>query len=191
MEMIENFAALSAEEQREFAEALVATINSESTFTNETNFKVLSVEADDTTGDLIIDIDHEDLIDIRREASWTCIDEDEVYSDPGYDADYTESIYTEAKAAFKTLSTEIEGYQVELDIADVDVEETVEVDVDDYSHEDAGIGSYEFWGHTGYDSRPYIEVNGTITKACSLALALFVSVAENTTEQSTEDQSAE
>ena len=191
MEMIENFAALSAEEQRKFAEALVATINSESTFTNETNFKVLSVEADDTTGELIIEIDHEDLIDIRREASWTCDDEDEVDSDPGYDADYPESIYAEAKAAFKTLSTEIEGYQVELDILGVDEEETVEVDVDSYSHEDAGIGSYEFWGHTGYDSQPYIEVNGTITKACSIALALLVGIAENTAEQPTEDQPAE
>lgn len=191
MEMIENFAVLSAEEQLEFAEDLVATINSESTFTNETNFKVLSVEADDTTGDLMIEIDHEDFISVLRAATWTCSDEDEVYSDPGYDADYGESIYDEAKQAFKTLSAEIEGYQVELDIADVDEEETVEVDVDYYSHEDAGIGSYEFWGHTGYDSRPYIEVNGTITKACSLALALFVSIAENTTEQPTEDQPAE
>lgn len=191
MEMIENFAVLSAEEQLEFAEDLVATINSESTFTNETNFKVLSVEADDTTGDLMIEIDHEDFISVPRAATWTCIYEDDVYSDPGYDADYGESIYDEAKQAFKTLSAEIEGYQVELDIADVDEEETVEVDVDYYSHEDAGIGSYEFWGHTGYDSRPYIEVNGTITKACSLALALFVSIAENTTEQPTEDQPAE
>jgi hypothetical protein len=112
MEMIENFATLSAKEQLEFAEALVKTINSESTFTDETNFKVLSVEADDTTGDLMIEIDHEDFISVPRAATWSCSDEDEVHFDPGYDADYIESIYDEAKQAFKTLSAEIEGYQV-------------------------------------------------------------------------------
>jgi hypothetical protein len=182
MAVIENFSDISTKEQRDFAEALVKTINSERTFTDETDFAVRSIEADSTTGDLIIELDHDELISIVREATWTCGDEDEIHSDPGYEADYADSVYEDAKKAFKTIVTEIEGYTVELDIADVDEEETIEVDVDDYSHEDGGIGHYEFWGETGYDSDPYIEVEGTITKACSCSLALIVGVAPNTVE---------
>lgn len=188
MAVIENFSVLSEEEQRDFAEALVKTINSERTFTDEADFKVSAVEADETTGDLIIELEHDELISIAREATWTCGDEDEVHSDPGYDADYSDSIYEDVKKAFKTMTTEIEGYAVELDIADVDEEETVEVEVDGYSHEDAGIGHYEYWGYRGYDSEPYIEVEGTLVKACSCALALIVGAAEQPAEEPAEEQ---
>lgn len=185
MAVIENFSVISAKEQRDFAEALVKTVNSERIFTDETNFTIREVTADSTTGDLTIELDHDELISITREATWTCYDEDEIHSDPGYEAYYVQSIYDDAKKAFKTMSTEIEGYTVELDIADVDEEETIEVEVDDYSHEDSGIGHYEYWGHSGYDSSPYIEVEGTLVKGCSCALALFVSVAVKQTEEDT------
>lgn len=192
MSVIENFCAISETEQRNFADALVKTINSERIFTDETDFTVRAVEADQSTGDLIIELDHNDLISIVREATWSCGDEDEIHSDPGYEADYADSIYEDAKKAFKTMVTEIEGYKVELDIADVDEEETIEVDVDDYSHEDGGIGHYEFWGHSGYDSDPYIEVEGKITKGCGCSLALFVSVADQPAEDPQEpDEQAE
>jgi hypothetical protein len=68
----------------------------------------------------------------------------------------------------------IEGYKVSLDISDVDEDEAIEVEVDNISHEDSGIGSYEYWGHMEYDSQPYVEVEGTIVKACTCALAFFV-----------------
>ena len=178
MAVIENFSEISTREQRNFADALVKTINSEKIFTDEATFTIRAVEADITTGDLMIELDHDEFISVVREATWTCGDEDEIHSDPGYEADYANSIYEDAKNAFKTMATEIDGYKIELDIADVDEEETLEVDVDDYSHEDGGIGSYEYWGQRGYDSDPYIEVEGKITKGCGCALALFVSVAD-------------
>jgi hypothetical protein len=70
-----------------------------------------------------------------------------------------------------------------LEIDDVDEVETVEVEVDSISHEDAGIGHYEYWGEVGYDSRPYVEVEGTIVKACDCALSLYVEVADTTPEE--------
>ena len=172
--MIENFAELSFEEQKKFAEALVKTINSENTFTDETDFKISGIEADDIAGGLIILVEHDDLISISRDATWTCEDEDEVDADPGYDADYTNYLFEDAKKAFKTLSTEVEGYVVSLEIDDVDEEETIEVNADNYTHEDAGVGDYEYFGHSGYDSQPYIEVEGTIIKGCNCALSLYI-----------------
>jgi hypothetical protein len=50
MAVIENFAALSAQEQRTFAEALIKTINSESIFSSEVNFEITAVEAEEMSG---------------------------------------------------------------------------------------------------------------------------------------------
>ena len=67
------------------------------------------------------------------------------------------------------MSTVIDGYNIELEISDVDANDTVEIEVDSISHEDAGIGSYEYWGEVGYDSRPYVEVGGYY---CGLRMSL-------------------
>ena len=177
MSIIENFSALSEKELYDFAEALVKTINSEHIFTSDANFSVYSVEADELSGDLEIVIDHDDYIKIDRKATWTCRDDEDLDNEPE-DISYDELDIVDAKNAFKTLSTEIEGYTVSLDIADVDVEEIAAFDVDHYTEEDSGIGDYEYAGHRGYDSRPYLEVYGTVTAACNCALALYVSVSE-------------
>jgi hypothetical protein len=190
MEKIENFAAISPEEQRAFAEALVKTINSEHTFTSEADFKIFSVTSDDHTGDLIIDVEALDLINVPREAVWNIYDEDELHQKPEDDSDidYVDLLRNDAKKAFKTLSVEIEGYTVTLDTNEVDEEETVEVEVTNYSEEDAGIGSYEYWGDIGYDSRPYFEVEGTIVNACSITVALTVSPVVHVAEIEAEEE---
>lgn len=176
---IENFAALSAQEQREFAVQLLAKINAEHIFTTEATFELDSVEPDDFTGGLVIVVSHSDPIEVSRKATWSSNDEDDVTTDPGYDADYENNLTEDAKKAFKTLSTVIDGYNVSLEIDDIDEDETVDIDIDHIHHDDSGIGHYEFWGDTGYDSHPYVEVDGTITKACSMALTLFVEAADN------------
>ena len=65
-----------------------------------------------------------------------------------------------------------------------EIVETIEVEADKYTHEDSGIGGYDYWGDRGYDSRPYIEVEGTIVKACSCALSLYVELADEFTDES-------
>lgn len=182
MEIIENFAELSFEEQKKFAETLVNTINSEYTFTADTDLKLSGVEADELSGGLIIMLDHDDLIEVSREATWTCEDEDEVRHDPGYEADYVNTLFADARDSFKTLEVVIEGYKVSLSVDDVDEEETIEVEVDNYSSEDGGIGGYEYCGVGGYDSSSYVEVEGTIVKGCSCALSLFVEPADEPVE---------
>jgi hypothetical protein len=179
MSVIENFAELSAQEQQKFAEALIKTINSEKRFISEVDFKIDEVGTDEITGDLFINVSSTDTIEVRREAGWQARDEEDAKDDPGLDADYTEFIDDDVKKAFKSLSTVIDGYEVKVEIADVDEEETLEVEVDNYTHEDSGIGRYEYWGEIGYDSHPYVEVEGTIVKACTCYLTLWVAPAEN------------
>ncbi len=174
MSVIENFNELTEQEVQNFAAELVQKINSERIFVSDTDFKVSEVEADEMTGNLYISVEHADPIEVSREASWTCSSVDDVNNDPGYDADYTNSIFDDAKKAFNTLSATIDGYAVTLDIVDVDATSTVEVEVDGYSEEDAGIGDYEFWGQRGHDSRPYVEVEGTIVSSCECSLSLYV-----------------
>jgi hypothetical protein len=184
---IENFAAIPFQEQMKFAEALLKTINSENTFTSDTNFEIDSVEADELTGGLAIRVSHPDTIDVSREATWTCDDEEDASVNPGSDADYVNGLFEDVKSAFKTLSTVIDGYNISLEIDDVDVVETVEVEVDSTSYEDGGIGSYEYWGETGYDSSPYVEVEGTIIKACDMALTIYVEPVDEPAEMTSEE----
>lgn len=191
MVAIENFAALSEMEQREFAEALVKTINSESIFSSEINFEITNVKAYEFDGSLAIEVSQTETIDVPREAAWQAGDEEEAALDPGYEAEYTNSIYDDVKKAFKTAETVIDGYKVSLDISDVEEVETVEVEVDNISHEDSGIGSYEYWGHTGYDSNPYVEVEGSIIKACDCSLAFIVEPVDVADEKPTEEPTSE
>lgn len=177
MAVIENFNELSESELLQFAKELVQKINAENIFSSIVNFTVSAVEADEMTGDLLIEISHGDLLDVPRAATWTCSDEDEVYSDPGSEAEYQESIFKDVESTFTTLKATVDGYAVELSVDDADDEETIEVEVDSYTNEDAGIGYYEYGGVDGYDSDPYIEVEGTIIRACSCVLSLNVTPA--------------
>lgn len=174
MSNIENFAALSEPELKTFAEELVKVVNDKGVFTDWANFTVTEVEADDLTGSLLIYISHgADLLDVTRPATWHASDDEDAYSVPE-DAEFENSIYNDAVTAFKTMSTEINGYKVSLAICDVDEEQTTEVIVDTMTDADDGIGWYEYWGDVQYDSIPYVEVEGSLVKACHMALALEV-----------------
>lgn len=175
MSVIENFAELSAQEQKAFAEALVKTINSEHIFHEYAEFKIDYVEADDLTGDLIIAAETADKIYVEREATWTCGDADEAYEKPDGDVDYKDDLFGDIKKTLKTLSTTIEGYTITMELADAeDYDPAAEVEVDSISDEDDGIGSYEHFGYRGYDSHPYVEVKGTLTKDCDFSFAFVV-----------------
>ena len=126
-------------------------------------------------------LEQDNLITVSRTATWTCSNDDEVDADPGHDADYSDYLFKDAKKAFKVLEAVVNGYKVSLSIDDVDEEETIEVNVDSYYHDDSGIGSYEYGSIRGFDSHPYIQVEGTIVKACSCSLSLYVEPADNRT----------
>ena len=181
MSVIENFSLLSEQEQKDFAEALVKTINSESTFIDGHPFEIYyghgGFEADDATGNFYIDISHKDLIEVDREATWQGDYPEDVY-DPEYY--YTDEV--DIKKAFKTTSAVINGYKVTLDIADYNYDEIVNYDVDSSASKDAGIGSYEYWGTRGYDSRPYTESTGVVTITYDVALYLEVEPVGDATE---------
>ena len=170
-----NFNVMSEQEQRAFADTLIRTINSQRTFTVDVDFVLFGIEVDELAGSLVIYLSHgDDLVEVARPATWQAGNEEEASVDPGYDADFSNSLFSDARAVFGSLSAEVDGYQVTLEVVDLDEVETVEVVVDEVREEDSGIGSYEYWGTTGYDSQPYVEVEGTIVKACSMSLALEV-----------------
>ena len=176
MATVENFAALPLSEQRKFAEALLKTINSERIFHDDTNFELTGIEVDDISGGINILVSHTDPIAVERHATWVCERSDNPEDDPGNDADYENYFLVDAKNAFKTASTVIDGYKVSLIVSDVDKDDTIdaEVEVENVSDEDDGIGSYEYFGFTGYDSRPYLAVEGTVTCYCECVLAFYV-----------------
>ncbi len=174
MAVIENFDAISVQEQIKFAEALLNTINSERIFTDQTNFELESVEADEFTGGIIIGVKQTNPIEVERKAAWTAANEDDAESDPD-DADYDNDIDDDVLKSFKVGSAIIDGYKVEIAVDDVNADyRPVEVEVDRISHEDAGIGHNEFWGVSSFDSRPYVAVVGTIVESCDCALSFYV-----------------
>ena len=190
MNVIENFDELSIEEQLKFAEALVKTINSEKTFTSETDFKVIEVDAQSYSGDLVITVENVDAIEVTQNAHWQAADEEDARSSARDDSDlvdYDSNVYDEVKKALKTTEAEIEGYRVSLEIEDVDAE-VEDVEVDHIEYEDSGIGSYEFWGDVGYDSRPYVEVDGTIISSCSCVFSLYVEPTDSIPEVTTDEE---
>lgn len=176
MATIENFAVLPAKEQREFAVDLLKKINSEKLFSSDIEFEIAGVEPDEFTGGLWIEVSQSVPVEVSRKATWQAADEEDAQSidSANYGAEYEEPVSDAAKKAFKTLSTVIDGYKVELEISDVIESDIVEVEVDHISHEDAGIGEYEYFGYRGHDSRPYVEVSGTIVEDCECSLAFFV-----------------
>ena len=158
----------------QFAVDLVNTINDQAIFSDDVKFKVVGVEEDSFSGGLYISLSTNDLVEVPRKATWTCETEYEACDDPDYNADYEDSIYNDTAHAFKTLTATVDGNSVELAVDDVDEEDTISVEVHNTSREDDGIGSYEFWGDTGYDSDPYIQVEGVINRLCSVSLSLLV-----------------
>jgi hypothetical protein len=178
--VVENFAVLPVEEQIKFAKDLIEKINLGNTFTDETNFELQGVEPDDVTGGLWVSVSLANPISIKREATWEAGDEDGAYEDPGRDAEYSSTIEDDAKKSFKTLAAAVDGYNVSLQIDDIDEDDSVdaEVEVENISNEDSGIGSYEYFGFTGYDSQPYVAVTGTITRYCDCAVTFYIEPAD-------------
>ena len=176
--IIENFAELSEKEQRDFAETLVKTINSEKTFLTEdtsyVEFEITNVRAWDIDGSLDISVVSDDYVVLECKADWTAANEDDMYDDPGYDAEYDVDELDAASKIFKQKTVEINGYSVTFDVQDTDEVEPPEIEVDTYHHDDAGIGSYEYWGVPGYDSHPYVAVSGTLYKHCKVNCSISV-----------------
>ena len=182
--MVENFTMLSVEEQIEFAKTLLETINSEKVFSDETNFEFQDVEPDDITGGLQITASITNPISVRRRAAWSAGTEEGAEEDPGNNAEYENLLRDDVKKSFKTLVNTVGGYSVSLQIDDIEEDETTdaEVEISHLSHEDSGIGSYEYWGFKGYDSHPYVEVEGIITRLCDCNLTFYVEPTDATSE---------
>jgi hypothetical protein len=170
--MIENFSLLSPEGQKQFAADLVAKLNEQMVFSDEVDFEIFDIEANEMDGSLNIGVSVNTSID--RDAAWQCGDSDEASSTPS-DYDFSNLDKEDAKQAFKTLTAEFEGYTLELSDLEIDDEDVEAVsEVYDVTNEDAGIGHYEFWGETGYDSQPYCEVEGALAVNCSISAWLIV-----------------
>lgn len=162
MAIIENFAALSDKERMDFATNLVNKINSDvAYFAGHTDFKITEVYADEASGDLVIATTNVDPLFVTCKATWQAADEDDT---PEFDdIEYKTTIYDVLTVLFENKVVEIDGYKVTLNVNDI-----LDDDIDSFeavkvTHEDSGIGSYSYWGDVGYDSRPYVEVEGLIT----------------------------
>lgn len=172
--MVKNFVELSVEEQINFARTLIEELNKSSIFIEATDLEFQDVYVEDTQA--VIDLSFKNPIKVSRQATWQAGTEEAAEEDPCSDAAYDTTIRDEVKKAFKALDLEFNNYHLSLEINDIEEDETVEaeIEINHLSHEDSGIGSYEFWGFKGYDSNPYVEVEGTVTKAYNCTLTLVV-----------------
>ena len=175
MNVIENFAELSKPERRAFAEALIKTINSESTFSDQVDFQIDDVYADDLTGNLVIETSTVNNLEVERKATWSAPNSEAAEEIP--DSEYIEydyPLYSDMEDALTTLSAEVEGYTVSAEVYDPDQAEITRMHVEDYTQEDDGIGWNEFWGHVSYDSRPYVSVTGIVYADCGCGVQFTV-----------------
>ena len=72
MTRIENFAALSTEQQANFAKDLLNYINKKGIFSSETTFNFIKAEVNDLSGELEIEASHTEPVSVARNATWTC-----------------------------------------------------------------------------------------------------------------------
>ena len=175
--MIDNFSALTPEEQTKFAQELLAKVNAAQTFLSGNEMKLDELEANELDGSLDIFFSVEDF-DVGREAEWQAADEDEAYRTPSrFDVDFIGREEDEVRAEFKATQVEFEGYQLEIANLQIDDYEISDAEVDSTTDEDAGIGHYDHFGYEGYDSRPYVQVEGTVYCSCSIGGCLNVVLA--------------
>lgn len=171
--VVENFNELSNEELQKFAQEMLAKINS-SSLSGDAYFELVEAYADEMTGDLVIDAQqNDDPIYIERYGHWQADeDDDQPY---GIDSiEFEDSEKADVESTFSKGPVVIDDYNVEMEIVDFEfTREIVEVDVSSTEAADDGIGSYEYWGEVGYDSRPYTEVTGSIVQECYVS-ALFI-----------------
>lgn len=177
MIFISDFNDLTEAELQQFATDLLKDINASQVFASETDRALLldekePLEFNDLTGELYIPIVHADYIEVPRKATWASLSEDDIYDPAG--ATFEDPIQYDIQKCYKTLSSKIGNYNITLRIDDYDEADIVDVEVDSHRDEDAGIGEYEYWGHKEYDSRPYIEVEGTLFQNCYCYLTLIV-----------------
>ena len=172
---VENFSELPDEELQQLASMLIQKMNSSSTFVSNNKFVIDDAMADELTGNLLISVYTEDPVSVQRKATWVVDTIDDVdNSEKLEDVDYLNSIYVDTTSAFKTSTATVDGYKVTMHVDDVDDLGIVETAVDRYSEEDAGIGNYEYFGFNGYDSRPYVEVDGVTTNSCTCYITIEI-----------------
>lgn len=85
----------------------------------------------------------------------------------------------EAENYIKTIQTPsefMEGILTDVSYEDIHDYTIADTEVTKMTEEDAGIGSYEYWGTVGYDSQPYTEISGIVTIDAVLGLWLEIAI---------------
>jgi hypothetical protein len=170
--MIENFSLLSQEEADQFARDLVAKINDANIFSDGLTFEILDkVDTDFLDGSCAILVGPVDGMSIERHGTWYC---DEDSTAPDGEIEYDDTIESAVKNALKCIEAEFNGYKLELCDFEVDDEEVEDTEVEDVESGDDGIGHYEWFGFTGYDSQPYWQATGIVYIKCNMSCWLSV-----------------
>ena len=192
--LIENFAELSAQELKEFADGLISKVNADHLFAPDIELRLCddsqdNIVPDEMTGDLDIYVEPTEEVIIGREAYWSCgMDDDYEYGTPE-DPDYSYGILEDIKKAFPTKTVSIDGYSVTIEAYDYADWDTGEVGkIISATEDDDGIGSYEYWGEIGYDSRPFMAIEGVIDCPTSIYVSLTVSPEHNIPTAVNEDE---
>jgi hypothetical protein len=178
MDIIENFDLLTEQEQIDFAKELVDKINAKHVFGTDVEFILneRAIHADETTGGLNIGVSHKKPVFVEREATWQCATPEDAEDMSSFSYfDFKNSLFEDAADSFTTTEAEVDVYRVALELYDVDETGDYELlELIDLTQEDSGIGHYEYFGATGYDSNPYCEVEGKVGAECECSLSFYV-----------------
>ena len=174
MEKIKDFSLLSKDELKAFAAKILEQVNASQVFIDGEKFTpdFGQMTIDKLTGDLefVVCLGDTEKLTVTVDTEWSCDLDCEDLGRPSerdIDIDLKYEKQDEIlESALKAKEAVIDGYQVSIATSELEKREVIDVDVTDSYPDDSGIGEYEFWGATGYDSHPYTHVEGKATVAC-------------------------
>jgi hypothetical protein len=181
MSIVENFNELSETALLAFAEDLINKLNASDAFKTEITLQTYELQTSELTGDLTIFAipEGDERVEVAVPAEWSCSTEDDLDDIPDeYNLDtfdLNSSAEEAAKELFKESSVVIDGYKIDLIVNEVEREKIVDTIVENHYDDDSGIGSYEYFGATGYDSHPFVAIEGKLVYECRLLIELTVS----------------
>ena len=79
MSAIKDFSLLTEDELKQYTTDIINKINSEGIFTSEVKLKVDDYYVFEDNGNLSVSVYHDGYVEVDREATWQCDNEDNLY----------------------------------------------------------------------------------------------------------------
>lgn len=174
---VDDFSKLSEQQIKQLSNKIIDKINAEHLFFDFDITLVGDPQVDAATGDLLLQADSADTVYVSRQAHWTCsIYDEDCTEEAPKNPEFAEDLMDDIQEAFPTKTISIDGYSVTMTVWDAmyTTQQCIPSEIINAEEEDDGIGSYEYWGQIGWDSRPYRAIDGILDCPVSISISLTV-----------------